>query len=377
MFDLMPLQDALNSLASTALTNQHAFGTQNIWTPRGADINYQQLVGGLNHIESNVIPGAPGGGMPQPLQLTATAPEIFNYMKMIEQWMEVLSGVNAVARGNPSANLRSGTSLALIQSQALEFVSGLQHKYVQLIEDVGTGIIHLLQDFAHTPRVVAIVGEDNITEMEEFSGDDIDLINRVFVDVGNPLANTTAGKFEIAQQMLQMYGDKISPEQLIMVLNTGRLENVTDGLSNQMYLIKSENKDLIKGQTPVQAIAIEDHVLHIKEHRGVLSDAKLKNDPELVGRVMTHIQEHIDLLKTTNPDLLAILGQQSLQQPQLPANQAGGQGGGPQDPGLAGAPNPIAAGQTGVPEGTLPGQPDLPESPTGGPLKASDMPLQS
>ena len=53
--------------------------------------------------------------------------------------METLSGVNSVARGNPEASLQSGTALAMVQSQALQFMSGLQQSYIQLIEDVGTG----------------------------------------------------------------------------------------------------------------------------------------------------------------------------------------------------------------------------------------------
>jgi hypothetical protein len=182
MFDLLPIQDAVNSLYSTVMTNQSTFGVQNILNPRGNDVKVNQLEGGLNFIEYNHQIGAP-----EPLQLTNTPGEIFNFLQMLEKAMETISGVNSVARGNPESSLRSGNALALVQSQALQFMSGLQQSYIQLIEDVGTGLIQLLQDFASTPRVAAIVGLSNRTELKEFKSSDIDKISRVVVDVGNAL----------------------------------------------------------------------------------------------------------------------------------------------------------------------------------------------
>jgi len=76
MFDLLPIQDAINSLYSTALTNQNAFGVQNIYVPRGADISINQLAGGLNVIEGNQQ-----AGLPVPLQLTQTPAEVFKRVR--------------------------------------------------------------------------------------------------------------------------------------------------------------------------------------------------------------------------------------------------------------------------------------------------------
>lgn len=183
LFDLLPLQDAVNSLYSTIMSNQNAFGVQNILMPRGTDINPSTLVGGLNLIEYNAQLGKP-----EPLNLTQTPKEIFEFIKMLVQDMETLSGVNSVARGNPEASLNSGAALALVQSTAIQYISGLQQSYVKLLEDVGTGLISMLQRFASVPRIAMIAGKKNKTLMKEFTGDDLDKIRRVIVDVGNPLA---------------------------------------------------------------------------------------------------------------------------------------------------------------------------------------------
>jgi len=192
MFDLLPLQDTVNSLYSTIMTNQNAFGVQSILNPRGNDVKVTQLQGGLNFIEYNNQVGAP-----TPLNLTATPGEIFNFLQKVESTMETISGVNSVARGNPEASLRSGNALALVQSQALQFISGLQQSYIQLLEDVGTGLVKLLQDFAKVPRIIAIAGVSQTTKMEKFKSDDISSISRVVVDVGNALMSCLAEGTEV------------------------------------------------------------------------------------------------------------------------------------------------------------------------------------
>lgn len=314
-FDLLPIQDALNSLYSAILSNHNAFAVQNVLMPRGADINPQQLAGGLNVIEYNQQVGKP-----EAFNLTSTPPEVFNFIGMLEQTMETVSGISSVTRGNPEASLKSGNALALVQSMSLQFISGLQHSYVKLIEDVGTGLVNMLKDFASVPRVATIVGEANRSYMKEFTGDDLSQINRVIVDVGNPLAKTTAGRVQMAEQMLQMQLIK-TPEQYISVINSGKLEVMTDSIDRQLMLTKAENEKMVAGEDVV-AIDIEPHALHIKEHRDVLADPDLKNDPELVMRVMTHIQQHIDALRNSDPDLLMHVGEQPLSPPGgSPANQ--------------------------------------------------------
>lgn len=366
-FDALPIQDALNSLYSTVLSNQNAFGVQNVLIPRGADVNPTSVAGGLNIIEYNHQVGKP-----EALNLTATPPEVFQYIDMLKKEIETVTGVNSVSRGNPESSLKSGNALALVQSMSLQFISGLQQSYVKLIEDTGTGLINMLKDFSATKRVASIVGESNRTYMREFTGDDLSQINRVIVDIGNPLAKTTAGRVQMAEQMLQMNLIK-TPEQYISVMNHGKLESMTDGIDKQLMLVKAENEKMIAGEQ-VHAIDIEPHAMHIKEHRDVLADPDLKNDPELVQRVLLHIQEHIVALRQADPDLLTHLGEQPLAPPGgAPANQPGpGQmvnqsGMQGQVGGVQGAPPTGAEGQQ------LPSIPSPPAPFEGMPTQASDM----
>lgn len=372
MFDLLPLQDATNSLYSTILTNQNAFGVQNVYVQRGADIVSSQLSGGLNVIEGN-----PGFDAPQSLNLTNTPAEIFNFLGMLEKAMETIAGINSVVRGDPQSSLKSGNALALVQSQAIQFISGVQQSYIQLIEDVGTNLIQLLKDFAAVPRIAQIAGKANQTYMREFSGKDLSGISRVIVDAGNALATTTAGRVQMAEQMMQM-GVIKTPEEYISVINTGKLETMTEGQSKQLLLVRAENERLVEGDPNiiVRAVLTDAHNLHIREHSNVLADPDLRNDPELVQRTLNHIQEHIDILSDPNvANILGSLGEQPLsppggtpnnpQQPEMPPQESLGEMNelisNPQaqsvDAMQQAGPLPTPPQPAGVAEGILPEQP--------------------
>jgi hypothetical protein len=363
VFDLLPIQEALNSLYSSILSNQNAFGIQNLLVPRGADVAISQLAGGLNVIECNTQ-----NGKPEALNLLSTSPEVFKFAEMLKGEMEVISGVNSVARGQPEASLKSGAALALVQSMAIQFMSGLAASYVNLIEDVGTALIYMLRDFAAVPRVAAIVGKSNRAYMKEFKGDDLSSVNRVIVDVGNPLARTTAGRVDMAQQLLQMGAIK-DANQYFMVLNTGKLEVMHEGVQAQLLLIKGENEKMMGGQA-VPVIDIDDHRNHIIEHNALLADPDLRQDPVLVQLVLAHVQQHIEALRMVDPDLLRLVGQEPLAPPgpQMPAGGPGapmGQGG-PSNPG-APSPQPVQPGP--APAGPV----EVPHGPTQ-PSPGADMP---
>jgi hypothetical protein len=364
MFDLLPLQEAVNSLYSAALSNNTAFGVQNLLVPQDSNIVTSQLFGGLNVIEYDSKVGPPTAFNP-----TATPAETYNLIATLIKEMETVSGVNSVARGNPEASLRSGNSLALVQSMALQFMSGLQQSYVQLIEDVGTGLINMLKDFAQTPRVASIVGQSNRSYLKEFQGADIDLVNRVIVDLGNPLAQTKAGRAEMANNLLQF--QKITPEQYFTVLKTGNLDVMTESTEKELILVRGENEAMVRGDSVVVTF-VDEHVLHIREHRGVLADPDLRRDPELVSRVLNHIQEHINQLRQGDPATLMVLGQQPIQDPAMMMQQqpnAGAPQEGPIPPELAGMPVDQMA------EGLEQMAANLPESPNGLPILAQNLPI--
>jgi hypothetical protein len=152
--------------------------------------------------------------------------------------------------------------------------------------------------------------------VKEFDKDDINAIGRVIVSIGNPLAKTTAGRVQMADQLLQM-GLITNPKQYFQIINTGEIESIFEGDFKELMNIKRENEFMMEGK-PVTALYLDSHKEHILEHKTLISDPELRQNPQLVQMVMEHIQEHIDCLRNVDPDLLLLTNQVPLQNPGMP-----------------------------------------------------------
>lgn len=319
-FDLLPIQEAIDLLYSTVVTNQSNFGVQNIAIPEGSNISVKQLVDGLNAIYFNSK-----FGKPEPLNLTNTPVEIFNFIVRLEGLMETLSGINSVTRGNPEASLKSGSALALVQSMAIQFNSGLAKAYARQVENIGTAVVKILAKFPKTKRIIEISGKANRTYLKEFSSEDLAGISHVTVDLGNPLSRTTAGKVQMAEDLL---ANKMieSRDQYIQVLTTGQLEPLIEAKQAELMLIASENEMLGEGKLPSVAVT-DDHALHIRENKVVLSSPEARRNPVVVKAVTEHLTEHIKMLEQlsqSNPNLLVALGQTPVPPPVSGGGAPGG-----------------------------------------------------
>lgn len=372
MYDLIPLNDNLNMLYSTILTNQETFGTTNIMAPSGSNINFEQLAGGLNFIEYNTA----SGGKPEVMQMLETSPEIFNMTDKIEATMARVSGINDVTRGNaPSADM-SGAGMALLEQSAINYNQGAQWSYLQMLEDVGTLTIQTLQDYAEIPRIITIAGKNNRSDTKEFQGKDIAGIDRVLVDKANPMSKTPAGKLQIAQMLLQAKVITM-PDELLQLLNTGNLDPMTEGKTSELLGLKAENEALIEGK-PVQVVLTDDHILHINEHKSLLSDPMAREDANVVNAVSQHIQAHVAALSDpNNANLLKLMGQPSLAAPPAPQ---GAQGPAPVTQQQAQAPQQAGGTVTSAPQGgqemVQHMQPNMPKGPIN-PLTKQQVPVGS
>ena len=335
-FDLLPIQSTYQALSDTILSNQAANGVSNIGVPRGSGIN-TQAADGLRIIEFD-----PASGPPVAINLTNTPQEIFQFQSQVATAMETISGINSVTRGTPNEVLKgsSGAAFAFFDAKTTQFASGLMKSYAELLEDMGSCLISVLQEYAQTPRIALIVGKSKRQYLKSYTNKDINLIQRVAVDVGSAATRTLAGRIAQAEGLANM-GLIKTPEQFMMVQETGRIEPVMENEQAKLMLIKSENESLMDG-VQVQALIYEDHKTHILEHSVVLANVDAKANPAVVMAVTTHIQQHIDLAKMMDPFLVQMLGYQFMA--------------------------PLAV-QAQTPEGAtqspLPEQPQLPKPPSG------------
>lgn len=311
-WDLLALSQAMDSLITTAMTNHEAFGVQNVLVPYGSDIDVTDLSGGLRMVQYNAAAGAP-----EPLQLLSVSSHTYQMMDQITGMMETLSGVNSVARGNPEKNLDSGAALALVHSMAIQYNNGLQRAYGRMMESAVTGLIRMLQQYASTPRLAEVLGANQRPNLIEFTGDDIESVRRVKVDLSSPLLRTAAGRVQLADRLLERQA--ITAQQYLDVVATGRLNPILDGPRAELSLIKSEN-ELLNKSVRVRATPLDNHRLHIQEHKVILADPNVRFNDELTSVILDHIKEHVKMAQE-HPEIMLLTGQEPIPGGDIPPQQ--------------------------------------------------------
>ena len=359
--DLAACQEMFDDSLSAIATNQSQFAVQGVAVPRGSAINVQELNGMrfMNYTPQNV----PGGGLPTPLQLTKTPPEVFKFTDKLEELMQNMSYLNGAMTGNLPAGVSSGTAIATLSANSIEFITSISKSYNMCWEKTMMHAINAYQKFAKIGQDVEITGKGGQVTKQQFTKDDVINITGMKLEIVNPLMKTFAGRLEIGEKLLTM-PKEIWPDY-VAVLEGRPLSEVYRGELTEFDLITQENEALEKGEA-VPVLAIDDHGEHIKKHADCLKDIGNRTKGESIKIILDHIMEHYKTAKLSDPALMAMIQtgkmpEGGLQPPPPPPGMGGpppGMGGPP--PGMGGPPPP---GMGGPPPPGMGGPPPGPDRP--------------
>lgn len=385
MLSLIAPQDTVNAVDSAISTNELGRGIGNILVPRKANIEVERINDSMNKIPYD------GDKEPSALQWPQTPGEFFQYKKDKVSSMEVLSGLGSVARGNPSENVgqdASGAKLALLEAQAIRNNSGLERSLANLIRQVAQALIHLYQDFGgDVPRLAKLAGKHGAYTVKEFTASSLDGVDRVTVDMGNPMLRSPAGKMGLADKCVEL--GLIKPGELTKYLSIFR-ENTIEPLLEkdeaQQARIRGENERLMDGGLH-RALISDPHWVEIPEHLSLLDNPALRDpspeNEDIQQAILMAVDEHMQLFLQMPPAMVLFRGGpealglwQQIQQmmaPPMPAPAPGEQSGtAPPEAGAESGTPPPASGDDATnvvnPEQSqeaLPGMPAMPTQPNG------------
>ena len=339
-YSLLPLAEANNRLTSTLLTNVATFGVTRVLNPRGANISLQALATNLSIID--YTPTGPSGGKPEVLNMAnPITKETGDLLKFMNQKMETYAGINSTLRGQIENDEMSGAAMAMQASISLQYNAGFQKSVIKVIEEVGTGMVQDLKAFASAPRQALIVGKNDQGYMQSYSQKDFDGIDRVVVAAANPLLNTTAGKVNLADQLLQngmLPQGEAGAMKYIQVMNEGKLEPETQYLQSEYMAIQTDKEQLLAGKMPMIQLT-DNHPLRMQEVNCLNNNPIIRGNPQLGNLVRQYIMAHFQQWLSMPPLLAAAMGIQP------PPAQGPGGAPPPGNPGQAphqGGPSPMA-----------------------------------
>lgn len=333
-WNLLGPQSALNAAVCNGLTSSDAGSVPKWAVPRGSNVEVDDLGPNGRVLYYTPQAQAPNAGMPQLLDTPQWTNAHASQIEAFRQMLQILSGVNAVVRGESQG--KSGADNALIQAQAIQYMSAYVRAFADAARSWGLGIIEGLQRFADEERMLRVFGDDEAWTVQYFVGGDLAEVHSVEVDLGDPVMRTMQGRKAVASELLERFPGQVTPEQYIAFIGTGRLEPLYKAQRNQIRLIRAENEQLSKGkEQPV--IKTDCHAEHIREHLALLSSPAIRADVATVTAVLSHVAEHNMLwtmLAATEPSLLAATGQNPPPPPAAPMMPGPGPGG-PPPPGAA------------------------------------------
>jgi len=221
LWDLIGLQEYYDALLSIGMTNMDALGANDILMPEGAELGYEEVRDGLNVIRY------PGGEMNKPsildkFQLKDT---YFKLKSSVREDMEMLPGVNQVARGNPEASLKSGAALALVEANAVKFQTGFLSAFNFLISGSSSLSLQILAQYCDPERIKSVAGANDPDGIVSFTSGQLDLISGAECEQVSPLFSTLAGKVDAADKLLER-GLIKDGSQYFSVITEGRFESV-------------------------------------------------------------------------------------------------------------------------------------------------------
>lgn len=308
--NVVALQDVVNALLSTDVTNNVNHGLTTYAVAREAGLNITQM-GGASVLE---VEGNPKD-LVMPIGGAASSPNVAGLAKFILAEMETQTGMNAVSLGRQEHQMAASLA-ALLDQKAREFAGFFVRSDKLAVTRLGTAILRCYKQFAKAPRVLEVIaGEGRRYMLPEFVGSKLGDIERVTVAVRSGMMATPAGQMAFAESLVAS-GVLENPNPLPLrvltsVWTRGNVDVALSVVETADMLIARENDILTKGQVP-SVHSTDDHVEHIKRHREPIANPAARDVPAIGAAVDEHINAHIMALRTLDPALLQILGQPAL-----------------------------------------------------------------
>lgn len=299
-WDLMALQQALDSTLTSIVSTTENLGQPGIWGGPGGAV-------GVDNIKGFAWLQSPQ--KPEPVQYVdpASLGVLTSAIGLIVEFMTQNSGLNEVALGS-GGDSASGDALAMMHSLAIQSTSRLQASYATMFADAMFGVIRRYRTFAEDERLIAITGKGSRSRVKRWTGASLASIDSIKVEMRAAIMRTATGRQSTADKWLQQ-GLITNPEQYMQVVTTGSLAPVTDLPLTERALIEHENEMMADGGVPVVS-PTHNHPLHIAEHSVGLLDPDILADPARQAAYTQHLMEHVTTwsqVSMAQPDLLAAL----------------------------------------------------------------------
>lgn len=290
--DLLAIQEMVDEVWTQGANNVLRYGNQSLWVEDGVEVDMKKLAmgGGFFNYKTGQKP-------PQTIQWAEMSRIWEKMTEALPELMNFISGMNSVARGQPEANITSGTFAALMLNIAQKFVSATEQSLDAARNDVGNMLLRFLHANADAEFVGVVAGANQAPYLRLFKGGDFSGIQRVQVTTSSPLMRTIPGRFEVFNAIKNSKNkqDRAAGYQL---LTTGNPDAFTESDMASQILIQWENEQLSQGVW-CEPSSSDDAVQHNLKHKAAydrlrtMPQTEDQNEMKLRMTAQMMLQQHM------------------------------------------------------------------------------------
>ena len=228
--------------------------------------------------------------------------------RLLDEFMTI-SGVSDLIRNTNSYKNMSGTALQLLIEQDDSRISVTTDSIKEAIKKIAQLVLRMYKQFATTPRLLKVMGDNGELEVSYFKASDISSDDVVF-ESDNELNETLAQRrnmvFELLNAgLLHDESGKLSNRmrnKALDLLGFGIWENARD--INDLHIKKASNENQMAANgEEISVSEIDDHSLHIQEHTAYILGGAIKHQKlgqkDIEKALVQHIREHKKYMKLT------------------------------------------------------------------------------
>lgn len=297
------LQRHHNNLSSSIARN-HGMASHPKWMmPKGA-CSVNSLGNDLTVVEYT------GPQPPVLVQSNPTPVEVFEYQDKLERYIEKMSAIYGVSRGEPPRGVKAAVALQFLDEQEQQRESRNVAKWQKNIRLCAKMTLSLMKQFykPEDGRTIRIIGKDNTYMLKSFAKADFESAYDVIIQNSSSLPDSKAARIQaiIDLNMSSQTEPIFSKEEVIDMLDLGNREGFIDEATVAARAADSIYESIINGEEVPEPQPYDDLLTHYKAFTRKLQARTFKEElpseiqQKLISRIKT-IEGLMFLKQQKNP----------------------------------------------------------------------------
>lgn len=241
-----------------------------------------------------VIEHAPGFPAPAPIQSPMLPNYVIEHVKLTASEMDEIASQNEVSKGSVPPGVEAATAIAYLQERddsALTY--GVRNKE-RAFQEMGQQLLALITEYWDTPRIVRVVGQNEVFDSFTLKGTDLrdNTDYRVVTGSGTPVSRA-AQKAEIMEYVKTGI---VPGAKALRMLGMPDVAALIEEIERDLVQAGRENLMMTKGQMAMVEVW-HDHVAHLDEHDSFKKREEYEHlDQQLKDMIRFHDYQHMQQL---------------------------------------------------------------------------------